>query len=1082
MTPQDDGPLEGSQAASTAPDAATPRALSRPIARKAAHFIVSARWLWVALTIAAMALAVARIDQIWPLDPNARVFFAPENPDRQALDKFEATFAKDDNLLIVITPEGGKVFTPDVLGAIGEITEQAWLLPFVRRVDSITNFQHTYAEGDEMIVRDLVADPPNVTADEAADARKIALSRIEMVNFSLTKATDVTLVQVRFTLPQTNPATEVPSIVAAAKELRTTIEAKYPFLDLRFTGAVMINNQFSVSGQEDGKNLMGPMFVIILLIVGIALRSFFGTLSVLVVITISAISGLGALGWMGLPLNSVTILAPLYIMTLAVASAVHILASCRQTMVLTADRKEWARQALENHMVAIIIACVTTAIGFFCLNFSISPPFRQLGNIVGIGILAAMVFTLTLLPALVTFLPIRRQTTQAVTNKWMGMLAEFVIAKRTLLLPGTVLLVVGLAVGVSQIRLEDDFLRYFDERYEFRQDTDYTEAHLTGVSGIEFPLPSGAAQGVNNPVFLKEVSAFADWLRAQGEVTYVNTLTDTIKRLNMNMHSDDEAFMRIPDTREEASQYLFLYELSISYGMDLTDRIDVDRSTMRVTVLMANVTTASMRALTLRAGDWLNANAPTIQAAWKAENPAVRLVTPTGVVHVFNLISYRDVRSMLVGTLIALFLISGIITVALWNLRVGLVSLVPNLIPGLMAFGIWGYSVGAVTLAIAVVLAATLGVVVDDTVHFLSKYTEARKRGEDAEDSVRYAFKSVGMAMLVTTVGLVGGFGVLAQSGFAVNGDMAKLTALTISLALVADFFLLPSLLIWLEKRKPTMTNSGSKSATAAATLAILLTGAFLLPKDAAAATPEEKGLAIAIEADKRDLGFGDFTTSGEMVLRDKQGKESRRVFRSLTKERLDPNLGDLGVIVFAKPRDIRGTALLTHANIEPKDDDQWIFLPAVKRVKRISSSNRTGKFVSSEFSYEDLGSQEIGDYAYKWLRDEPCPTAPALTCFVSESFPKNKKSGYSKRLSWIDTAEYRIQTIQFFNRRGDLEKQLTFSGYAQYLGKYWRAAKMNMINKQTGKSTDLLWTNYKFGTGLAEGDFDANRLKRLAR
>ena len=205
-------------------------------------------------------------------------------------------------------------------------------------------------------------------------------------------------------------------------------------------------------------------------------------------------------------------------------------------------------------------------------------------------------------------------------------------------------------------------------------------------------------------------------------------------------------------------------------------------------------------------------------------------------------------------------------------------------------------------------------------------------------------------------------------------------------------------------------------------------------------------------------------------------------MFRNLTLERADPGLGDLGIVVFSKPRDIRGTALLTHGNIEPNDDDQWIFLPAVKRVKRISSSNRTGKFVSSEFSYEDFGSQEVPDYDYKWLRDEPCPNQPSLQCFVVESYPKNPKSGYSKRIGWTDQNEYRLMQVEFYNRRGDHEKTLVFNGYQQYLGKYWRANEMKMENVQTGKSTDLIWSNYRFRTGLSASDFDSNRLKAFSR
>ena len=283
-----------------------------PFRERAAAFIVNARWLWLALALAIVGASMAKLDRIWPLDPDARVFFAPENPDRQALDRFEDTFAKDDSLSIVIEVEGGEVFTPEVLAAIGDLTDRAWLLPFVRRVDSLTNFQHSYADGDELIVRDLVPEPASVTAEEAAAVKATALGRIELVNFTIpgdklaSGRTDVTQVFIRFTLPGENPTTEVPSIVAAAQTLRADIEKTYPFLDLRLTGSVMINNQFSVSGQQDGQQLLGPMFVVILLIVGLALRSIFAMVATLIVIALSALAGLGALGWMGLPLNSVT--------------------------------------------------------------------------------------------------------------------------------------------------------------------------------------------------------------------------------------------------------------------------------------------------------------------------------------------------------------------------------------------------------------------------------------------------------------------------------------------------------------------------------------------------------------------------------------------------------------------------------------------------------------------------------------------------------------------------------------------------------------------------------------------------------
>ncbi|MEM6679298.1 MAG: outer membrane lipoprotein-sorting protein, partial [Pseudomonadota bacterium] len=903
----------------------------------------------------------------------------------------------------------------------------------------------------------------------------LARERAEIMGLLLPEAGDVTLVNVLFTLPEVNPTEEVPMIVRESRAMLAEIEEKYA-VELRKTGAVMINNQFATSGQEDGKNLLGPMFVVILLIVGLALRSLWMTIAVLFLITLSALTGLGAAGWIGFRLNSVTVLAPLYIMTLAVASAVHILSACRAAMPDSPDRREWVRRALEEHSSAIIIACVTTAIGFFSLNFSISPPFRQLGNIVGIGVLAALVYTLFLLPALITLFPMRRQAGAEAEPRAMMGLANFVVGNRRVVAP-VMLGVVGVSViGMSQLVLEDDFIRYFDERYEFRQDTDFVENRLTGVNELAFVLPAGVPQGINDPAYLAEHETFADWLRTQPEVTHVGTLTDTIKRLTMNMNEDDPSFFRLPETEEAAAQYLFLYELSLGYGRDLTDQINIDKSAMRLNVTLANKTTAEMREITLRAGQWLAENAPLIQAAWVADNPDRPLVTPTGVVHVFNLISYRDVRAMLTGTALALVLISGVIMIALRSVRIGIVSLVPNLVPAAMAFGIWGYSVGAVTLAIAVVLAATLGIVVDDTVHFLSKYEKGRRAGMSPEDAVRHAFTRVGNALAITSVGLVAGFAVLAFSGFAVNGDMAKLTAITITVALIADFLLLPCLLIFLDKRRETMT----KTAPAAALLLAAMALPFV-PSPAEADDAAAKGLAVAESADARDLGFGAYTVNGEMILRDAGGAESRRLFENLVMEREPRSVGDFGIIVFQRPRDIRGTGLLTHANIEPSDDDQWLYLPAIKRVKRISSSNRTGKFVSSEFSYEDLGSQEVDDYTYEWLREEACPGASELNCQVVASFPRNAKSGYSKRIGWVDDSEWRQWKVEFYNRRGDLEKVLTNSDYAEYDG-YWRPGKLSMINLQSGKETDLLFSDYDFSVSLGEGDFDPSRLSRMAR
>ena len=247
----------------------------------------------------------------------------------------------------------------------------------------------------------------------------------------------------------------------------------------------------------------------------------------------------------------------------------------------------------------------------------------------------------------------------------------------------------------------------------------------------------------------------------------------------------------------------------------------------------------------------------------------------------------------------------------------------------------------------------------------------------------------------------------------------------------------------------------------------------------ALAQSPEEKGLMIAEEADRRDLGWGDSQTEGTMILKNRQGQTSQRRFRTQALENPDPAFGDKGLTVFDFPRDIAGTALLSHTKIlDP--DDQWLYLPALKRVKRISSANKSGPFVGSEFAYEDLSSVEVGKYNHRWLRDEACPDNPDLTCFVIEQEPLYENSGYTKRDVWLDQDEYRAQKIDFYDRKGDLLKTLIPSEYQHYLDRYWRAQRMQMDNHQTGRSTSLTFSPYSFiKNGLSEKDFIASRLKR---
>ena len=1031
-----------------------------------AEFVVNNR-IKVAIVTMLLAFGVFAGIPNLKLDTDGRVFMAADNPDKIRLDRFEQEFAKDDNLAIIIVPADGEVFTPRTLGAIGAMTEDLWNLPYVRLVNSITRFQNTYADGDMMVVEDLVPEPDMVTDEDAAAARAVALDRIEIRNSLINEDASATAISVIFRLPGIDLVSEIPNINAEFEPLLEKYRAAYPDIQFKASGSVAISQAFATASQKDGETLTPAMLVAMLVIVGVLLRSATGSLLILILATLSALVSLGALGWTRIPINSATAVAPLMVITLAVASSVHVLSSVRQTMQETADRTVWARRAIIDHGLGISVAVFTTAIGFLSLNFSISPPFRQLGNMVAGGMIGVWIFTMFLLPGLICWLPIKQNKRTASVDSFMVALGEFVIRHQKRLLIGIPVVIIAFGAGISQIKLEDDFLRYFDESFETRQATDLYETELGGLNVLEYSVDTGVENGINSVEYLQTLNDLSTFLRDQPEISHIRSLSDTIKRLNMNMNSDDPAYYRIPESDEEASQFLFLYELSLGYGMDLTDQINVDRSSTRVSAFVGYATTRQLIALDEKIQSWFSENAPELKSP------------VTGQTHVYTMISARDVPSMLQGTSLALVFISFVIFLVLRNFKLGLVSLVPNLVPAIMGFGLWGYMVGNVTLAVSIVVAMTLGIVVDDTVHFILKYANARKRGDSAEDSVRYAFKSVGMALTVTSLGLVIGFAILGQSGFAVNRDMARLTAITLSFALFVDFLFLPPLLIFLDRMKTMKTSTATTASLAA--VAVIAASLAIIPMTGANAS-NEKGLAIATEVDSRDKGWGDVTVEGEMVLKNKAGNESVRKFRSTILEAADAFEGDRSIITFSEPRDVRGTALLTHSKIEPDDDSQWIFLPAVKRVKRISSSNRTGKFVSSEFSYEDLGSEEVADNDHIWLEDAACEHDASLTCAAVESRPKNKRSGYSRRVSFIDLDEYRVHRIDFYNRRGDLEKSLRFEDYRQYEGQFWRAHVMIMDNSQTGKSTRLAWGEYSFRQGLTERDFTPQGLPKASR
>lgn len=718
-----------------------------------------------------------------------RIYFSKENPQLKAFEAIQDTYSKSDNVMFVLDPGLGDVFTPRILQAVHRLTEGAWQLSYSSRVDSITNFQHTTAEGDDLTVADLVADPEALSAAQIQAIKRVALGEPLLVNRLLSPTGHVTGINVTVQLPGKS-SMEAMKVVAEARELAARIEAQYPGIELYLTGMVMMNNAFAESSMNDNQTLVPIMYGIVIGVLLLSLRSITATLGVVLLIVLSIVSALGIAGWLRWDMTPTSAIAPTIILTMAVADCVHLLVTMLHNMRIGHEKRQAIQESIRINFQPIFLTSATTAIGFLSMNFSDAPPFRDLGNIVAMGVVMAFLLTVSFLPAFMTILPVRVKLQDDLDNRPMRRLADFVIRRRRALLVVNGLLAIGLTSFVPLNELNDEFVKYFDESIEFRRSTDFFNDNLGGLYSMEFSIHAGSEGGISEPDYLQSLQRFADWLEEQPEVIHVHSITDTFKRLNKNMHGDDPSWYRLPERRDLAAQYLLLYEMSLPYGLDLNDQIDIDKSAVRLIATMQSMSSRQVLALERRVRDWLQVNMPA--SGIEAASPVL----------MFAHIGKRNIIRMVGGTLLALVLISFILIAAFRSLKLGLISLIPNLVPAGIAFGIWGLIDGQIGLGLSVVTGMTLGIVVDDTVHFISKYRRARiEKHMDSQAAVRYAFSTVGVALWITSLVLVSGFLVLSLSHFTMNSDMGLMTAITIAVALFLDFLFLPPLLMTLEKK-----------------------------------------------------------------------------------------------------------------------------------------------------------------------------------------------------------------------------------------------------------------------------------------
>ncbi len=714
--------------------------------RSKSYILRLAQWKALVFAVAALLFIVGGAGmQRVVYDPNVLTYFDDQAPDFVAFREVETRFGRSNEIVFLVRSLRGTVYDADVLPVLGAIEERASKIAGVTSVRSLLDLAAIEgvprkAEG-AVIAERLRA----VAAERGAELRALV-------------SADATVAAVAAFVPRSVEGdSDVAALAAAARRVASEVEAAFPTADVLLTGRIIIDDAFQTEGRNDFLGPPGLSLLVTTVLLALAFGSLAATGVLILVVCISIVVIIGALGWAGIPLNGISSAAPSVLVGLTVATGVHVVFAWQDALREGRSRVDAVAHAMEWNTWPIALSVATTIVSFLCLNLATSPPFRQLGNVVALGLVVTLVLSFTLLPALLLVIGPSFGRRRRWLEEAMAGLGRYIVMRQLAFTALGACVAAAAIAGLTLVTYDDTFSHYFDERYEVRRATDLFEEKLTGTTILAVSMPAAREGGAGGAEDRAAVAALARWLATQPGVAHVAT----------------------PFAGQPSNP-----------AMRMTDETG---SHMRLEVVLRGVSAAETLALAAA-------------TETRAASTHGLDVVVTGLPILSARLSLDSARSMLLATALALVAVSALLLLAVRNARLGLVSVVPNLLPIIMAFGAWGVLVGEVSFAATVVAALTFGIVVDDTVHIVLKYRRARSRGLAPDVALVSSFRSVGVAVLVTTLAIGTGFATFAASGFLVNQHFGLLSALTLAAALVADLLFLPPLLLWAERERPAAT------------------------------------------------------------------------------------------------------------------------------------------------------------------------------------------------------------------------------------------------------------------------------------
>ncbi len=756
-----------------------------------AKLLIKYRYLSIGLVIIVVCLLATGLTKL-TFNPDLETYFPEGHPAVIRYNEIDDMFIPTDNLIIAVHSNEGTLFNGDSLKVIEELTKKSWTIPYSVRVDSLTNYSYVKSVNDDLIVEPFIEEAEKKSIEFFEKRENLVAGEDIIYKSLISEDKKTSVVSIIVDPPGPNKEDQNTELINYILGFIEPIKESNENLDIRLLGNPYLDYISPRIVKAEMPVVMPLMLLLIFLIVFLMIRSYVAVLATFVVILMSLIATFGSIGILGSPLNQMVTTIPILIITLALADCIHLFSIYFQNRVKGISSKESMEKSLEMNIQPLFLTTISTCIGFLCLNFIEVAPLRDFGNAVAIGIGFAFIFTIFFIAPIVSFFEVKTASKVTKQTRFSTSVGSFILKNGNKLIFSITSISFLILLCIPMNELDENPTQMYAEGFtSFSSDTLWLDEKLSVTFPVNFLATNKEGQ-VSDPDFLKILDKFSVWLEEREQVNHVTSLANNMKNLNKSMHGDDPEWKKIPENADLSAQYLFFYEMSLPMGLDLNSSISQDRKSTKISATLKDMSANEFKEFNNEVLGYLQQN--------NLEN---MISEPSSFRVIFTYMVEAIVNSLLYGLFIGILLITLIIGLFFRSYLLPALSIFPNILPIGMGFGLWGLFVGDVGFMVAVGMGSTLGVIVDFTVHFLSKYELARKEfKKSVEESVIYSFETVGFALIIMTVVLALGFSVLNLVTFIPIQDFAKFSVICFIGGLIINFLFLPNLLIKFDKRK----------------------------------------------------------------------------------------------------------------------------------------------------------------------------------------------------------------------------------------------------------------------------------------